>query len=161
MTSKTTATPGVRNTCQAPARCPGACPGKSGTARNTHSANTTEARVTSTKVARQPSHSPSQVPTGTPSDSAIGAPTMATAIALPWRATGTMRRACPAISPHAKPAAAPVRKRATRVRPLDSEIAVKPLNTMNPAIASSSVRRRHQPWVRVTKGIAVSNEPKA
>ncbi|MNH34328.1 hypothetical protein D3C79_949180 [compost metagenome] len=86
---------------------------------------------------------------------------MATAIARPCKATGTMRRAWPAISPQARPAAAPVKKRSTRVRALDDDNTVKPLNSTKPPIASSKARRRYQPCVRVTKGMAVNNDPSA
>ncbi|MNC57623.1 hypothetical protein D3C75_1073000 [compost metagenome] len=86
---------------------------------------------------------------------------MARAMARPCNGTGTMRRAWPAIRPHARPAAAPVKKRSTRVSVLESDKAVSPLNSTKPMIASNSARRRYQPWVNVTNGMAVSNEPKA
>ncbi|MNJ67256.1 hypothetical protein D3C77_634140 [compost metagenome] len=35
------------------------------------------------------------------------------------------------------------------------------MNSKKPTIASNSTGRRRQPWVRVTNGMAVSNEPRA
>ncbi|MNP05443.1 hypothetical protein D3C76_973970 [compost metagenome] len=161
ITSSTTNTPGVRNTCMAAGRLPAACPGYSGTERSTHTTSSNATRVTTTNVARQPSPAPSQVAIGSPSDKAIGCPSMANAMARPCCAAGTIRRAWPAIRPQASPAAAPVKKRSTRVRLLDVDKAVSPLNSTKPMIASSRARRRYQPWVRVTSGIAVSSEPRA
>ncbi|MNE05172.1 hypothetical protein D3C80_977260 [compost metagenome] len=91
----------------------------------------------------------------------MGWPSIAMAMARPCNATGTMRRAWPAISPQASPAAAPVKKRSTKVTVLEVDKAVSPLNSTKPTTASNSARRRYQPWVRVTNGMAVSNEPRA
>ncbi|MCY1409173.1 hypothetical protein D9M71_245120 [compost metagenome] len=110
---------------------------------------------------RHPTSSPNQVPAGTPNDNATGAPIIATAMARPCCSGLTMRRACPAITPQARPAATPVMKRATSVSQYELDSAVTVLNSRKPTIASNSTGRRRQPWVRVTSGMAVNSEPRA
>ncbi|OAP25366.1 hypothetical protein A4R44_03749 [Amycolatopsis sp. M39] len=110
---------------------------------------------------RQPVSWPAKVPAGTPRHSATGIPAMAMAMARPCRAGATRRRAYPASSAHARPAATPATNRATIVRLYSDDTAVTVLATANPAIAVRSNRLRRQPAVIVDSGIAVSTVPSA
>ncbi|MNE69656.1 hypothetical protein D3C80_1653920 [compost metagenome] len=93
VTNSTGRTPGRVNTVLSPRRRSIGWPSKSGTFAITQTTSTRVKPLMRPKHALHPRRVPRKVPAGMPSDSASGVPTMATAIARPFSASGTMRAA--------------------------------------------------------------------